>query len=476
MAKRKPSSDKAREQESNGSSAPAYFLSLEIENVRCFSKKQTLRLCDESGQPAQWTVILGDNGTGKSTLLECLAAMQAVGKSGKPIESDRRPSGKHVSPAFSEFPIDLQRSFRRRNIGVGHFESYAEVCAGRGLRRRGEWHHQRRWGFSQGASPGIVHMLCSGEALGILQGLVVYAYGASRRMADATLSPKEQYVPEALEGVETLFLESVELPSAEERLLQTDYASHGKSADAQKARRRFQEMVDILVRALPDVEGLRVGTTKNGAETSTKRIEAKTPYGWVPMNRLSLGYQSMISWIADLAVRMFERYPDSKNPLEEPAIVLVDEIDLHMHPSWQRNIMEFLCKRFTNTQFVVTAHSPLVVQAAADANLVVLKRYRDHTIIHQDVEEIHGWRVDQVLTSDLFGLSSARSPKAEKLVRERRRLLRKDKMTEGERRKLERINEELAGSVAAESPDDIKAMGIVRRAARELSKKELSSK
>ncbi|MDP6819718.1 MAG: ATP-binding protein, partial [Alphaproteobacteria bacterium] len=55
---------------------PAYFLSLSVENARCFGPKQELDLSNESGGPARWTVILGDNGTGKTTLLQCLVAMQ----------------------------------------------------------------------------------------------------------------------------------------------------------------------------------------------------------------------------------------------------------------------------------------------------------------------------------------------------------------------------------------------------------------
>ena len=87
--------------------------------------------------------------------------------------------------------------------------------------------------------------------------------------------------------------------------------------------------------------------------------------------------------MVDLAVRMFRRYPNSFDPLSEHAIVLVDEIDLHLYPRWQRTIMSFLSDRFPNTQFIVTAHSPLVVQAAKDANIVLLRREGDRVIIDQ---------------------------------------------------------------------------------------------
>jgi predicted ATP-binding protein involved in virulence len=70
----------------------------------------------------------------------------------------------------------------------------------------------------------------------------------------------------------------------------------------------------------------------------------------------------MIAWTVDLASRLFASYPESQNPLAEPAVVLVDEVDLHLHPKWQRELRSHLTERFPGTQFVVTAHSPLVVQ------------------------------------------------------------------------------------------------------------------
>jgi predicted ATP-binding protein involved in virulence len=115
----------------------------------------------------------------------------------------------------------------------------------------------------------------------------------------------------------------------------------------------------------------------------------------------------MIAWVVDLASRMFEAYPDSADPLSEPAIALVDEIDLHLHPRWQREITAHLDRLFPNVQFIVTAHSPLVVQAPGVTNVAVLRRVNDHVEIVNDPEEVRGWRVDQILTSDLFGLSSA---------------------------------------------------------------------
>src|ERR1044072_2091471 len=60
------------------SATPVYFTSLELKNVRCFGSPQTLDMTDGHGRPAQWTLLMGDNGVGKSTLLQCLGWMRPL--------------------------------------------------------------------------------------------------------------------------------------------------------------------------------------------------------------------------------------------------------------------------------------------------------------------------------------------------------------------------------------------------------------
>lgn len=208
-------------------------------------------------------------------------------------------------------------------------------------------------------------------------------------------------------------------------MLQTDYAIKSSSGST-KARlfKQFNNIISILKTILPDVENIRISFDKY---LDRPTAEFSTPFGWVRLSSLGLGYRTTISWMVDLAVRLFKRYPDSEDPLAEPAIVLVDEIDLHMHPQWQRTIMEFLTKRFPNTQFIVTAHSPLVVQAAQDANIVLLRREGDRVVIDNDPEIIKNWRVDQVLTS-VFEMPSARPAKIEPLLARRQEILTKSKL------------------------------------------------
>jgi hypothetical protein len=198
------------------------------------------------------------------------------------------------------------------------------------------------------------------------------------------------------------------------------------------------------------------------------RVEAKTPDGWVRLRRLGFGYQSQIAWLVDFASRMFEIYPDSPDPLAEPAVVLIDEIDLHMHPRWQRQLIGYLTDLCPNTQFIVTAHSPLVVQAAEGANIVLLRREGDHVVIDNDPDVLRNWRVDQILTSELFGLESARPPQIEAPLKERRDLLAKPKLTSRDRKRLAELEAQIGDLPAGESVEDRRAMELIRRAAAKL--------
>jgi len=293
--------------------------------------------------------------------------------------------------------------------------------------------------------------------------LVCYAYGATRRMGTTAMSETSEHG-----RTDSLFLDDVALLNAEEWLLQADYAALVDSPSQEQARRRREQIRGILIELLPDVSDIQF--VRPTSSTSKPRVEVETPYGWVRIQDLSLGYRALIAWVVDLAYRLFERYPESPNPLAEPAIVLVDEIDLHLHPRWQRTIMAYLTERFPNTQFIVTAHSPLIVQAATDANIVLLRREGDHVVIDNDVEAIRGWRIDQVLTSDLFGLETARPPEYDEAMAERNRILGKSRLTKKDEQRLKELDARIGDLPTGETPQDMEAMDVIRRAAEVLKR------
>jgi predicted ATP-binding protein involved in virulence len=95
-----------------------------------------------------------------------------------------------------------------------------------------------------------------------------------------------------------------------------------------------------------------------------------------PVSGLSQGFQSVFLLVMDLTLRMIMVNPDADfgegTVLNTPAIVLIDEIDLHLHPAWQQQILPTLLNTFPQTQFIVTTHSPQVLTSVKPENIVVL--------------------------------------------------------------------------------------------------------
>lgn len=261
---------------------------------------------------------------------------------------------------------------------------------------------------------------------------------------------------------QSLFDDNATLTNTEELYLQT--LLRYKNGGTERDKLLLNKVEEIITRVLPDLkdhpaeEKIRAVDAPTGFGT---RMEVNTPYGWVPIPELSLGYKTMIAWIVDFASKLFALCPDSPDPLAEPAICLVDEIDLHMHPRWQRDIMDFLLETFPKTQFIVTAHSPLIVQASAKANIVLLKQVGDHVEVENDPEIVEDWRIDQLLTSDLFGLESARSKSTAKEMAAQDALLAKDVRTPEEEQQLQKLNERLKSLPLYDSPEEKKAQSVL---------------
>ncbi|WP_257457780.1 AAA family ATPase [Archangium lipolyticum] len=436
---------------------PVYFVSLTLENVRCFGPPQTLRLSTNEGRPARWTVILGNNGMGKTTLLQALTTFEpALFDPSSAEPSPYVPKGYFRRQRLPGYPIRHQSDGARLS---------AELKAGRLMAAKGGQEHPARFRYALKVSErGTYSQHIEDEFPESLLNLVCYGYGATRRMGAGSLSALKEAQPS-----DSLFLEDVPLRNGEEWLLQADYAASKESIERGRtsgARERRDRIKQLLIDLLPEVSDLRFAPPD--ARNPSARVEVRTPYGWVPIRDLSLGYRTLIAWMVDLASRLFERYPDSPNPLAEPAVVLVDEIDLHLHPTWQRKLIGYLTERFPNTQFIVTAHSPLVVQSATDANIVVLRREGDHVVIDNDMESIQGWRVDQILTSDLFGLKSARPPQLEKFLAERTALLSRPRLTPRDKARLRELDEAIGPLPAGETSTELEALELIQRAASRL--------
>jgi predicted ATP-binding protein involved in virulence len=453
-----PKKDRSAEHET-----PAvYFRSIEVENVLCFKDKQVLNLSTPEGVPAQWTVILGDNGVGKTTLLRCLAGMELKQVSRRFFDLTSKTASRHkkfYEPLLFQSPEHLSSWLRKLELSTDLDLVSVIAKISYPIKLKNINFQEKQLLCTNKIEVYIPNDLSMPSEIDenpdMAEQLICYAYGAIRNLGKTSLSETL-----ASENSLSLFVEGSELIDAEEWILQADYSrqyTHGTQSS------RLDQVFDILKDILPDVDDIRIELIEDDDEMRPG-AKFKTADGWVHINDLGLGYRTAIAWMVDLAVRMFRRYPNSPDPLAEPAIVLVDEIDLHLHPRWQRTIMSFLSDRFPNTQFIVTAHSPLVVQAAKDANIVLLRREGDRVIIDNNPTIIENWRVDQVLSS-VFELESDRPPHLDPLIKRRREILSQPHLSQADEKELKSLDAKIGPLPTATDPEDIKAMDIIRRAA-----------
>ena len=108
----------------------------------------------------------------------------------------------------------------------------------------------------------------------------------------------------------------------------------------------------------------------------------------MPINQLSDGYKSTISLVADIAYRMAVLNPQllGKVCQETDGIVLIDEVDLHLHPTWQQRILGDLAEIFPKVQFIVSTHAPAVISTVRSENIILL----DQGMAYAPSGEVHG--------------------------------------------------------------------------------------
>lgn len=149
--------------------------------------------------------------------------------------------------------------------------------------------------------------------------------------------------------------------------------------------RHLDALREAARKFLPACENLRVVMDPKPSLLIDK--ERRT----LDVKQLSDGERGMLALVLDLAQRLSQANPGLVNPIQEgEAVVLIDELDLHLHPKWQRQIVRQLTETFPNCQFIATTHSPFIIQSLIQGNLINLddrepKEYADHSI--EDIAE-----------------------------------------------------------------------------------------
>ena len=160
---------------------------------------------------------------------------------------------------------------------------------------------------------------------------------------------------------------------------------------------------------MPDFTGLTV-------RRNPLRMEVLKNGQRLTVNQLSDGEKCLMAMVGDLARRIAIANPQRKDPLLGDGIVMIDEIDLHLHPKWQRLVVPRLTEVFPNCQFVISTHSPHVITHIQPENLFLLNMTDDGILEAIRPVESYGKTVDRVL-EDLMGLQTTRPNQVESALR-----------------------------------------------------------
>ncbi len=382
---------------------------LTLENVRCF-KKLELDFGHDDGSIRKWTVVLGENGTGKSTILRALALVTA----GSDALTEVLGEPDHwVRNGAETCKIEALLQINKRTLHTISLEI-----------KRGD-------SVSRIISRSQTSLAALNEELGRARGsFFVAGYGTSRRLGtERTLRPKSSgYRDLRAQSIATLFDNEVSLTPLESWAMDLDYR---KSDEGMRTVRK------VLSSFLP-------GLTFKGINREERSLEFKTPDGIVPLQYLSDGYQNAAAWIGDLMYRITEVFEDFRQPLKTSGLLIIDEVDLHLHPKWQRSLYSFLQKKLPNLQLIVTTHSAVTAQQADEKEIHYLTRRGKTVTLNRFDSDPSQLLINQLLMTDAFGLETDESLAVEN-KKKRYRVLRDTKRSEKEEIEYGSLKNELRG-------------------------------
>ena len=182
-----------------------------------------------------------------------------------------------------------------------------------------------------------------------------------------------------------------------ESIIELDYRAYRRNDPAiRKIIDKVAAIASEITEGFP-IEFLRVAEDEDGLFP-----QFRTRDGDVPLNVLSQGTQSIIQWLAFLLIGYAKYYEYASNLEDRPGVLIIDEIDAHLHPSWQRRIIPTLRRHFPNLQLFCSTHSPLMLAGLKAGQVQLLKR-DDHgkVTVSRNETDIVGWSADEILRSFL---------------------------------------------------------------------------
>jgi len=380
--------------------------SVKLENIRCFEELK-LNFVANSGI-INWILILGDNGVGKSTILRSIALglTEESGASGllDELGSDWIRKGHKdgkIKIEIEPFPGCKENAYIETLLTEDKFKEVK---------------------VRQTVSPKSPKSFNWDD-------LFVCGYGAGRGISSS--ESYQEYI--ITDTVYTLFKYTQPLQNPELNLRRIN--SLGISER------------DILSR----IEKILM---LNDGSITLDFSGIKVSGFWgekMPLDALGDGYRSSLVWIMDLygwKILAEGSQNDIKNIKidEMSGIVLLDEIEQHLHPIWQRRIIKLLKEQFPNIQFIATTHAPLCVIGTTDlkdeeCKIAFLCQEEDTVCLIESNKPPRGKRIDQILTSYMFGMTTTSDDETKHQIEKYSRLLSKKALSTEEKKDVQMLKD-----------------------------------
>lgn len=330
-------------------------------------------------------VVLGNNSTGKTAFLKAIA-LTTLGPGVSKLDINpfmwvRRAPNEESNSGFLEAYFE---SNEQDQVRYGRVESSINVEIVKGSKDKIEWIHPQTKGW---------HPVFDDDPAAMF----MVGYGASRTVElpekfDSVSRESNELI--RINKVRSLFEETYQLVPLDAWLPKMRTKNPG----------RYKQFVNLLTRITGD------GHFKFTGEMVDKQYIFEKEGSLIPFKALSDGYRAFLGWVGDLLFHIEQSCPSGKKLVENEGIVLIDEIDLHLHPTWQMKILPLLAEALPNIQFFVTTHSPLVVGSIEWPNIIYLKTDEEKCSFPvRNERNTFGLDSDQILVSDLFGLKSTRN-------------------------------------------------------------------
>ena len=182
-----------------------------------------------------------------------------------------------------------------------------------------------------------------------------------------------------------------------QKIIDLDYAAYRQ--DRPEIRNVIHKIISIVSEI---TEGYPMSFAGVGEDEGGLFPRIATPSDTLPLDVLSQGTQSLIQSVAHLTIGYSEYYEFPADFEQKPGVLLIDEIDAHLHPSWQRRIIPTLSRHFPKLQIFCSTHSPLMLAGLESGQVQLLRRGKDGRVsVSRNESDIVGWSADEILRNFL---------------------------------------------------------------------------